>query len=261
LLELLMKRTSKPARVPKYRLHKAWGLAVVRLNGKDIYLGKHGSPESKTEYRRVIAEWLAAGEASHPSAPPGKSSTRSVNELMLSYLTFAKTYYVKNGRPTSEVRNLKDAMKLLTVTHGAVPVTDFGPLALKAVRQSMIDSGLCRGVVNQRINRIRRVFKWGVENQVVPSTVLLGLQAVAPLKRGRCEVREKDPVTPVPGPYVDAVIRVAPPHFAAMIELQRLTGKVECVEEPANGTFSAITADDNEFLPAQGRTNLCIFGH
>ena len=38
-------------------------------------------------------------------------------------------------------------------------------------------------------------------------------------------------------------------------------GKVECVEEPANGTFSAITADDNEFLPAQGRTNLCIFGH
>ena len=33
-------RTS--ARIPRYRLHKPTGLAVVRLNGRDIYLGKHG---------------------------------------------------------------------------------------------------------------------------------------------------------------------------------------------------------------------------
>lgn len=27
------------ARIPAYRLHKTWGLGVVRINGRDIYLG------------------------------------------------------------------------------------------------------------------------------------------------------------------------------------------------------------------------------
>ena len=51
------KRTS--ARIPKYRLHKPTGLAVVRLNGRDIYLGKHATNESRQRYQQVIAEWLA----------------------------------------------------------------------------------------------------------------------------------------------------------------------------------------------------------
>ena len=57
---------------------------------------------------------------------------------------------------------------------------DFGPAELRAVRQRMIDANLCRNVINARINRIRRMFKWGVEKQFVPSAVLQGLQAVAP---------------------------------------------------------------------------------
>ncbi|MCA9175891.1 MAG: hypothetical protein KDB14_15505 [Planctomycetales bacterium] len=50
-------RTS--AQIPSYRLHKPTGRGVVRLNGRDIYLGEHGTPESKERYRQVIAEWLA----------------------------------------------------------------------------------------------------------------------------------------------------------------------------------------------------------
>jgi integrase len=216
----------KPSsRVPKYRLHKPKGLGVVRLNGRDIYLGKHGTPESHAEYRRVIAEWLASGTVATPAKDDAIPSQRcSVNELALAYLTFAKSYYVKNGRPTGEIHNLKDAVRPLVLTHGAVSVNEFGPLGLKAVRQSMIDAGLSRGVINSRINRIRRVFKWGVENQLVPATVLQGLQAVAPLKLGRCEVRETAPVLPVPEPFIEAVIKVVPKPVAAMIELQRLTG-------------------------------------
>lgn len=214
-------------RVPKYRLHKPKGLAVVRLNGRDIYLGKHGTPESHAEYRRVVAEWLASGGAVHqggPAAGAGGRASISVNELVLAYLRFAKSYYVKNGRPTGELHNLKDAVKPLVISHGHLPVGEFGPIALKAVRQSMIDANLSRGVVNKRVNRIRRVFKWGVENQLVPPSVLHGLQAVAALKRGRCSVRETEPVTPVPDDVVNAVIKVTPRQIGAMIELQRLTG-------------------------------------
>jgi len=217
---------STSIRVPKYRLHKPTGLGVVRLNGRDIYLGRHGTPESQAEYRRVIAEWLAAGSLATPRAEPTDpvADGLTVNELVLAYLRFAKTYYVKNSRPTGELRNLKDAVKPLVLTHGQGLVASVGPVALKAVRQTMIDADLSRGVVNERVNRIRRVFKWGVENQLVPAAVLHGLQAVAPLKHGRCEVRETEPVTPVPDAMVDAVVKEAPAQIAAMIELQRLTG-------------------------------------
>ena len=44
--------------VPKYRLHKPTGLAVVRLSGRDLYLGPYGSPESEARYESVVAEWL-----------------------------------------------------------------------------------------------------------------------------------------------------------------------------------------------------------
>ena len=47
--------------VPKYSLHKASGQAVIRLNGRDIYLGAYNSKESKTNYRRLIAEWSEQG--------------------------------------------------------------------------------------------------------------------------------------------------------------------------------------------------------
>ena len=36
-------------RNPSYRLHKPSGQAVVTLNGRDYYLGKHGTAESRAE--------------------------------------------------------------------------------------------------------------------------------------------------------------------------------------------------------------------
>ncbi len=101
---------------------------------------------------------------------------------------------------------------------------DFGPLALKAVRQQMVEHGLCRRHINQRVNRVRRIFKWGVENELVPPQILHGLQAVAPLKRGRTTAPESKPVLPVPDADVDAVLPHVSRQVAAMIELQRLSG-------------------------------------
>jgi hypothetical protein len=48
--------------IPSYRPHRQSGQAVVTLpdaSGKrrDHLLGKYGSPESRAEYARVIAEW------------------------------------------------------------------------------------------------------------------------------------------------------------------------------------------------------------
>ena len=47
---------------PKYCKHKASGQAVVSLNGKDHYLGPHGTAVSKREYDRLVGESLKAVE-------------------------------------------------------------------------------------------------------------------------------------------------------------------------------------------------------
>lgn len=219
------KLTNRP---PSYRHHKPSGQAVVTVGGRDHYLGPYGSPASHVKYQEVLQRW--AGQelpAKEPVAPASTSDPYSdlrIGELLVDYLEFADRYYRKNGEPTGEILNFKDAIRPLRQLYERSRVADFGPVALKAVRELMIGNGLSRKVVNARINRIRRVFKWGVENQRVSPAVLQGLQAVAPLKKGRTEARETQPVTTVPEPYIEMVKKHVSKQVAAMIDLQRLTG-------------------------------------
>ncbi len=51
----------KPGSIPAYSLHRASGQGIVRLCGRDCYLGPYGSSESCEKYDRLIAEWVANG--------------------------------------------------------------------------------------------------------------------------------------------------------------------------------------------------------
>jgi hypothetical protein len=44
---------------PRYCHFRPRNLAYVKICGKRIYLGPFNSPESRAEYDRVIAQWLA----------------------------------------------------------------------------------------------------------------------------------------------------------------------------------------------------------
>ena len=215
----------RKTRVPSYRLHKPTGLAVVRLTGRDFYLGRYGSPESHDRYNRLIAEWLAnQHQIAHQGRPSGDVSDITINELILAYWQHVEQYYVKNGRPSGEQQAMKYSLKPVAEQYGRTRVQDFSPQSLKAVRETMVDAGLVRTLINARIKRIRRMFKWGVENGLVPTEILNGLQAVGALKRGRSRARESEPVKPAPEVHVDAALPHTSSQVAAMIELQRLTG-------------------------------------
>lgn len=216
--------TARPS-IPTYRLHKPSGLAVVRLSGRDVYLGRHGTPESKRQYETAIAEWLANHRTPTPSVDRSPAPADfSVNELIIAFMAHARVYYIKNGRPTSEVASYCVALRPLAGMYGRTPVHQFGPRAMRAVREHMVAEGLSRGTVNAWINRIRRVFKWGVGEELVEPSVLHGLQALAPLRRGRCAARETEPIRPVDAEIVEATIAAASPPVAAMIRIQQLTG-------------------------------------
>src|SRR5262249_45272284 len=126
---------TKQRRIPSYRLHKPTGQAVVRLNGHDHYLGKHGTEVSQEAYRRLIAEWLTTGQHS-PGASADQPGTPeiSVAELILAFWNHAEQHYrYPDGTPTGELGNLRDALRPLKELYGLTLARDFGPLALRSV--------------------------------------------------------------------------------------------------------------------------------
>ena len=220
--------TSAVHRVPKYRHYKPKDLAVVRIAGVDRYLGEYGSQKSLEKYHRLIAEFHA-GAGEKPASPTGKSRLTvrplTIDEVLLAYLKFVDTYYVRDGEPTSEAANVRDALRPLRKLYGSTQADQFGPLALKLVRQHMIDvQDLCRTEINKRVGRIKRMFAWAVSEELIPSGVIHGLATIKGLYHGRTTARESEPIKPVPDSWVDAVLPHLPPQVVGMIELQRVTG-------------------------------------
>jgi len=217
-------------RIPSYLRHQRSGQARVRIHGRDIYLGRFGSPESKEAYARLIAEHFANGESESVTVPGGEKLT--IAALVVKYDDFAKSYYVKNGHPTDERYAIKAAVGPLVNLYGSTPADEFGPKRLKAIRQEMVSRGrkrdghaLSRKYVNYRTACIVRIFRWAVEEELVPAAVYQSLKAVVSLQKGRVSaVRESKPVKPVPEEHIRPVLEEVWPQVGAMIRLQLLTG-------------------------------------
>ena len=96
-------------RDPKYRHHKARNLAVVRIEGKDYYLGRFGTEESKLEYHRLLADWRAAllvpanTNGNAEKIDTQTNNDLSVAELAAKYWEFAEQYYRKDENSRSRV--------------------------------------------------------------------------------------------------------------------------------------------------------------
>jgi integrase len=214
--------------VPTYRLHKQSGQAIVTVahNGtrKDVLLGKFGSPESKAEYERVLAEIRTPAGVVGFIQAAGKTDL-TIAELLLAYLEHAEKHYCgSDSTPTDEVRHLKTACRVVRELYGTVPAPEFGPLALKAVRERFIAAGWSRKTVNARIERVRRVFRWAVAEELVPPAVYQALTAVKGLQRGRTSARETEPILPVDDATVDATLAHLNRHVRGLVEFQRFTG-------------------------------------
>jgi len=213
-------------KLPKYRLHKSSGQAVVEFGGKRHYLGRYGSPESKKAYDRIIREILLArdGQDAAPKVPAAVKRRLTVDELVWHFLEWAEQYHSDEDGPTSEYSHFKYACDPLSEVAGDELAEDFGPARLKAVRQKMVTMGWARVHVNRMVNRLRRVFKWAVENELVTPTVLEGLRAVAPLRKGKTKAPERPPVATVADKWIEPVLPHVSAQVKAMIQLQRLTG-------------------------------------
>lgn len=213
---------ARSCRTPSYRLHKPTGLAVVRIDGHDHYLGQHGTETSQEKYHRLIAEWLVQRHAPVPHQAPPPAVELTVEELILAFWQHAQKHYRRaDGTPTRECDNLRAALRPVRKLYATTRAVDFGPLALRAVQDEMIRADLCRTVINDRVKRIRRAFRWAVSVELIPAAVVQALESVPALKRGRCTARESPGVKPVRWEDVEKTMPHLSRPVAAMLGVLR----------------------------------------
>lgn len=221
---------------PAYLLHKPSGKARVRIDGKDYYLGEHGSPESWQAYYQLLADRCGTVAPAIEAKSGGKRIT--VGELALAFVQWAKDYY---GPKSSQIYCIRSALRPLERGQWhRLPVDQFTPLKLQQVVEQRVLDGDCRinettqggaltrSTVNATLRLLKQMFRWGVSQELVSHSVYQPLTTVVGIRRGRGtladKIKEPGKVSPAPQKYIDAALKHVGPEIAAMVRVQLLTG-------------------------------------
>jgi integrase len=212
--------------IPSYVLHKQSGRGRVvwydsaGTRRQRLLPGAFNSPESRTALARFQLE-LETSPVAAVSDPTGLT----LAELLSAYLDHALRHYRgSDGKPTSEIYEVKVVIRALRELYADTPVAEFGPLALKAARQRWVNEDRARTECNRRVGIAKRIFKWAVSEELAPPEVYQAIATVTGLQKGRTSARETEPVGPVDDVVVDATLPHLNRHVRGLIEFQRLTG-------------------------------------
>jgi len=222
---------------PQMRFHAHSGQALVRINGKVIYLGPWDSQEARSKYHRLLVQWHdrhdRPGEAiAIPATPaaivatsePPPPQELTIAELCLLWIAACeKKYSRKDGSKTSSVDGCQQVLAALE-PDGAIPASSFKARALVALQERLVADGRPRVSVNRIVKGVRRLFRWAVVMEHVPATIITALEAVEPLRKGQTEAEELPPVTDVPEEHVEATLKHLQPIPAALVRFIRAVG-------------------------------------
>lgn len=209
------------SRIPKLCKHKATGRGYVTdpsTKKEHYFAAPYGTPECEAEYAAWVKQLMERRAVVASGATAGSSI--SVAQLIADYMEHARAYYRKDGKETTEVDALKQALTPINELHGRLTADAFGPTELKQVRQAMIDLGWARGNINKQVQRIRRVWRWGIEHGLVRPDTLAALESVPGLRRGRSAAKESDPIEPVELTLVEQTLPRLDDVVRALVEIQ-----------------------------------------
>jgi hypothetical protein len=155
---------------PSYLEHKQSGrgrLVWTDTSGvrqQKLLPGTFGSPESLAAKARLELEL-----ATSPGGMLAEASDVTVAELLAAYLTHAERHYRgPDGKPTSKLCEVKIVMKAVREMYAELPVAEFGPSKLKALRQYWLNMRHVRTEINRRVGMVKRIVKWGVSEELLP---------------------------------------------------------------------------------------------
>lgn len=201
--------------LPTYISHPS-GIARIYWRGQFRNLpGAYGSIESQAAFHRLSAVIAAIGR--FPDEEPAKTTVAELGERFIAH---ARQRY----RYSRESINLSYAVDAMTELFGDRPAESFGPPELKAVRYRLLQRGQCRNTVNARAKQITAIFRWAVEERIVPHGVWATLSAVRPIARGQDGATDYDAVRPISDGHYMMTLDKIPSRYRPALEVQRLTG-------------------------------------
>ena len=185
-----------------YRLHKATGQAVVSIHGKDFYLGKYGSPESKERYQKIL------------------QSQSSFQRLAEQYLAYAEGYY----RGGKEWLRIKRAFELFHQAVETIPAGQISKSHLRKFQRFLVDQSVCRRYINQLVGCLLRGVKWLASNDLLEPNRYHDLRLVPSLRAGRSPAPDYPDIGPAPMSSIASVLRLLHPLQATLVQVQLLLG-------------------------------------
>ena len=191
--------------------------AVSKYKGQRIYHGVWGSPEAEKSYKRFIVALLE-----NPALPlrMDKDTDVLVSELVNAFLDS-----IESRTDRTEYKHFKYAIGYLAEVYGELAVNEFSPKKLKVVRSQMVKTGtLCRRTINRYIGKVRRIFTWGVGEEIVQANIADALKAVKDLRKGEEGTFDHPERVAVPEDVIAATLPFLSPTLAAMVQVQWLTG-------------------------------------
>lgn len=199
-----------------------WRCAWVDACGERHY---KAFGRDKAQARNRFQAWLQAWRTDPTVRTPSAEGPLTIERAWLRYRAHAIEYYrLADGTPTRTVENITHAIRPVLELFGTRLASEMTPKMLDATRERMIDSGICISIINQRVNMIRRVWKWLARQELVPASTWHSLLSLEALRPGRSRARVSSPVKPVADEWVDSTCAALPPSIAAMVRIQQLTG-------------------------------------
>ncbi|MEM1354314.1 MAG: site-specific integrase [Planctomycetota bacterium] len=149
----------------------------------------------------------------------------TVAKLATRYYVHADSYYRHpDGEPTRTAINIRHAVDPLVDLYGDSLAQDIGPVELKVVRQAMIDAKLARRTINDRISRIRTMYRWASENGLVEDGAWQRQGHLAALVRHRSKACEPEPRQPAPISSIYATLPLLHGQMRRMVKVLAMTG-------------------------------------
>ena len=202
---------AKSRRIPAYVNHKPTGQARVRIDGKDHYLGKYGSPESHEKYDELVAELVVNSQP---------SSCRTLNAVLAAWWEECKRRYSNGKGKLGGAGNWRPILRLLREKHGDERADGLGPKKLRNLLEAAAEEqDWSLSYTKMQLARVRRIYRWAVAEELVDVSSWQRLDTIE-LRHGR----RTSSSPPVSDELIEQTLSHLKPMLVDMIRLQRLTG-------------------------------------
>jgi integrase len=144
-----------------------------------------------------------------------------IKHLTAAYREHCRARYSKSTEEKIRCRQICDE---LDEHYGDLLAEEFGPRKLKEHRERWVASGKSRVYCNRLAQVVKRMFRWGVSEELVSESAWTRLRALDPLRYGQTTAPERDRVMPAKVEDVKKTVDFLSPIVRAMVRVQIATG-------------------------------------